>query len=80
MCRGSWLWEAPFVVFYEIWRLREAQIVVSYVSGSFWEAQSIVFHVCGRLGDVGGAVRCILRDSEFVGSSKVLYIMSLGVS
>ena len=23
MSRGLWLWEAPFVVFHEVWRLRE---------------------------------------------------------
>ena len=45
MFRGSCLWEAPFVVFYEAWRLPEAQFVVFYVSGRFWEAQFVVFYV-----------------------------------
>ena len=45
------MWEAPFVVFYEIWRLREVRSVVSYVSGRFWEAESIVFYVFGKLGE-----------------------------
>ena len=44
MFRGSWFWETPFFVFYEAWRLREAQLVVFYVSGRFWEAQSVVFY------------------------------------
>ena len=39
------MWEAPFVVFYEAWRLREAQFVVLYVSGRFGEAQFVAFYV-----------------------------------
>ena len=49
MFRGSWLWEAPFGVFYEVWRLRDAQFVVFYVSGRLWEAQFVESYKVPRL-------------------------------
>ena len=58
MSRGLWLWEAPYLVFDEVWRLREAQALTDWwyrvvclnktntLGLGAWEAQPLT-----KLGD-----------------------------
>ena len=83
MSRGLWLWEAPYVVFYEVWRPREVQASNQPVrpGGSAKEGP----HVRGgselgsyehlmnvsRILALGGSICCVLRGSEALGGSFV---------
>ena len=56
MSSGSWLWEAPSVVFYEVWSLQELlwRLEVTNVS---------------RILVLGGSIYCILRGLEAPGAA-----------
>ena len=58
MFRGSWLWEAPFVVFHEVWRLRESD-------DRGWELREAGSDEC--LEDCGSGMLDLLYFMKFGG-------------